>query len=170
MCSDPTEPGHEAALQLWQDGYRRQGGGDLDAAAELYGKSIALHPTAEAWTFLGWVASLRGEHQRAIQHCHRAIAVDPTYGNPYNDIGAYLIELGRWEEAIPWLERATEAPRYEARVYPWTNLGRAYEHLGRVKEAIARYRKALEVEPRYLPAARALDRLLARRNGKVTGS
>jgi hypothetical protein len=30
----------------------------------------------------------------AITECHHAIEVDPDFGNPYNDIGAYLIEQG----------------------------------------------------------------------------
>ena len=29
--------------------------------------------------------------------------VDPSYGNPNNDIGASLIEQGKDEKAIPWL-------------------------------------------------------------------
>lgn len=167
MCSDPTQPGHAEALQLWEEGSRRQMERDLDGAERLYQQSLELHPTAEAWTFLGWVASWRGDPQRAIECCQHAIEVDPTFGNPYNDIGAYLIELDRAEEAISWLERATQAPRYEARVFPWTNLGRVYERLGRFKEAVAHYRKAIEIEPRYTPALQALDRLLSRRNGRV---
>jgi Tfp pilus assembly protein PilF len=167
MCSDPTQPDHAAALELWQAGSRRQMERDLDGAERLYQQSIHLHPTAEAWTFLGWVASWRGDPQKAIECCHKAIEVDPTFGNPYNDIGAYLLELDLPEEAIPWLEQAITAPRYEARVFPWMNLGRAHERLGRFKEAIAHYRKAIELEPRYVPAVHALDRLLSRRNGQV---
>ena len=30
----------------------------------------------------------------------------PTFGNPYNDIGAYLIAKGELDEAIEWLEKA----------------------------------------------------------------
>ena len=52
--------------------------------------------------------------------------MDPDFGNPYNDIGAYLIQMGRLDEAIPWLEKATRAPRYEAPHFPRFNLGRAY--------------------------------------------
>src|SRR5947199_7440992 len=126
MCSDPTKPGHAEALDLWEQGYRRQMERDLTGAERLYRRSIEGHPTAEAWTFLGWVASWRGNVERAIECCQRAIEVDPTYGNPYNDIGAYLIEQDHWEEALPWLKRAIEAPRYEARVFPWMNLGRVY--------------------------------------------
>jgi tetratricopeptide (TPR) repeat protein len=168
MCSDPTQPGHGEALALWEDGSRRQMERDLEGAERLYRWSIELHPTSEAWTFLGWVASWRGNVEEAITCCQRAIEVDPTFGNPYNDIGAYLIELERMEEAVPWLQRTLEAPRYEARIYPWVNLGRVYERLGRFKQAIEHYRKALEIEPRYRPALDALDRLLIlliRRNG-----
>ena len=167
MCSDPQAAGHQDALELWQQGYQRQTGGDLDAAERLYRRSIELHPTSEAWTFLGWVFSWRGDPRTAIDYCHRAIEVDPTFGNPYNDIGAYLLELGQAEEAIPWLKRALDAPRYEARLYPWLNLGRAHERLGRFQDAIHHYRKALEIEPTYRPATQALERLLTRRNGKV---
>ena len=167
MCSESTHPDHPGALELWRKGFEQQQGGDLDAAERLYRQSIVFHPTAEAWTFLGWVASWRGDPKSAIDCCHRAIEADPTFGNPYNDIGAYLLELDRAEEAIPWLQQAIEAPRYEARVYPWMNLGRAYERLGRFHEAVEHFRKALELEPRYAPAAEALERLQTRRNGKV---
>lgn len=167
MCSNAQDPDHIAALALWEEGSRLQMAQDLDAAERLYRRSLALHPTAEAWTFLGWLLSWRGDIERAIEYCRRAIEVDPGYGNPYNDIGAYLIEQGRFEEAIPWLRRAIEAPRYEARVFPWVNLGRAFELLGQFKEAIAHYRRALEIAPGYQPALLALERLVARRNGQV---
>ena len=40
----------------------------------------------------------------------------PDVGNPYNDIGSYLIKLGRLDDAIPWLRRAMTARRYEPRL------------------------------------------------------
>ena len=51
------------------------------------------YPTAEAYTFLGWTYHFQGRIEDAIAECKRAIEVDPEFGNPYNDIGAYLIEL-----------------------------------------------------------------------------
>ena len=60
-----------------------------------------------AWyTFRGWAVSFLGDLDAAIEDCKRAIRIDPDFGNPYNDIGAYLIEQEEWEEAIPWLEKA----------------------------------------------------------------
>ncbi len=114
------------AWEVLQDAYQAQMEGDYDRAVELYQSSLELYPTAEAHTFLGWTYHFQGKLDEAIAECKRAIEIDPEFGNPYNDIGAYLIELGRFEEAIPWLERATEARRYEPRHFPHYNLGRAY--------------------------------------------
>lgn len=75
-------------------------------------------PRPEAYALRGWTYSCLGDYQRAIAECREAIKVDPEFGNPYNDIGAYLIEQGKWEEAIPWFKQATDAKRWEARCYP----------------------------------------------------
>ena len=140
-------------------GYRLQMQGDLEKAAESYRKSIAAQPLPEAHTFLGWTYSFMRRMQDAIDECHKAIAIDPEYGNPYNDIGAYLIELGKWEEAIPWFEKAIEAPRYDPRHFPHFNLARVYIQGYDYDKAIGHLRKALELEPRYGSARRELQRL-----------
>ena len=154
----------QKAMVLFERAYRRQMNGEFADAIMLYKRSIATHPTAEAYTFLGWTYSLINRPEEAIAMCRKAIAVDPTFGNPYNDIGAYLIEMGRWQEAIPWLEKATLAPRYEAPQFPYVNLGRVYEHLGRYRTALSCYDQALEIDPLYLPATWAKTALLAKMN------
>jgi tetratricopeptide (TPR) repeat protein len=152
----------ETLTQAWevlQDAYQAQMEGDYERAIELYQSSLELHPTAEAHTFLGWTYHFQGKLDDAIGECKRAIEIDPEYGNPYNDIGAYLIELGRFDEAIPWLERATEAQRYEPRHFPHYNLGRAYLGKEMYGRAIRCFQEALNVEPRYSLARNALDSL-----------
>jgi len=133
--------------------------GDYDRAVELYRGSLALHPTAEAHTFLGWTYHFQGKIAEAIAECKRAIEVDPDFGNPYNDIGAYLIDLERYDEAIPWLERAITAKRYEPRQFPYFNLGRVYLAKNSINRARELFRKALEIEPRYSLAREALEKL-----------
>jgi Tfp pilus assembly protein PilF len=149
----------DLARDEFQRAYEHQRGGRLDDAIAGYRRSIAAHPTAEAHTFLGWAMSFQGRHEDAIAECKLAIAVDPAFGNPYNDIGAYLIELGRHDEAPAWLERAKKAPRYEPRQFPYFNLARVYVKQNRVREAIAELRHALTIEPRYEIARRELTRL-----------
>src|SRR5690349_6449307 len=79
------------AWDLFQQAYEQQMKRELEEAVNLYKKSLATHPTAEAYTFLGWTYSWTGRIDEAIDECHKAIAQDPDFGNPYNDIGAYLI-------------------------------------------------------------------------------
>src|SRR5260370_42301090 len=152
----------ERESQAWervQEAYQAQMGGDYARAVELYRDSLALYPTAEAHTFLGWTFHFQGKIQEAIAECKRAIEVDPDFGNPYNDIGAYLIGLERFDEAIPWLERATTAKRYEPRHFPYFNLGRAYLAKGMINRARELFQEALEIEPRYTLAQRVRDSL-----------
>ena len=152
------------AQRYFQKGYEAQTNGDLDAAIEYYSRSIEIMPTAEAHTFRGWAWSFKGEYETAIVECKRAIEVDPTFGNPYNDIGAYLIELGRHEEAIPWFRKAMTAKRYEPRHYPHFNLSRVYVKQGKIQEAIGEIKAALTLEPGYVLARKELHRLLGMLN------
>lgn len=152
------------ATALWQEAYRRQMAGDLDEAIALYQRSIAIRPTAEAHTFLGWTYSFQGRLEEATAECLKAIEVDPDFGNPYNDIGVYLMQQGRLEEAIPWLERAKRAPRYEPRQFPYLNLGRIYLRQGRWWDALREFEGAVAAAPGDAEAARALHGLRARLN------
>ncbi|TLY30401.1 MAG: tetratricopeptide repeat protein [Nitrospirae bacterium] len=138
--------------------------GEFEEAVKLYTESIELYPTAEAYTFRGWTHSFMGMLDEAIEDCHRAIAVDPDFGNPYNDIGAYLIEKGQLDDAIEWLEKATRAKRYESPAFPHLNLGRVYEKKREWDKALECYQQALRINPKYDLAQRAFTRLRAMMN------
>lgn len=161
-CAPPphnTPMSQETLTRAWevlQDAYQAQMEGDFERAEELYLSSLELHPTAEAHTFLGWTYHHQGKIEDAIVQCKRAIQVDPDFGNPYNDIGAYLIELNRFDEAIPWLQQATEARRYEPRHFPHYNLGRAFLAKECYVDAQRYFQQSLEIEPRYSLAREAL--------------
>lgn len=146
---DSMKPSFEGSPEAWIQftrAYTLQMRGQLDAAIVAYKESIRFRPTAEAHTFLGWTYSFQGKVELAIECCKEAIATDPDFGNPYNDIGAYLLQLGRPGEAIDWLVKAVHAPRYEAKHFPWANLGSAYESLGETARAIKCYKRALNLE------------------------
>jgi tetratricopeptide (TPR) repeat protein len=153
------------ALRYFQAAYEAQiARREFDEAADLYKQSIEAYPTAEAHTFLGWTYSFMGLVEEAIDECLKAIEVDPDFGNPYNDIGAYLIERGDLHGAVAWLQRAKAAARYEAYFYPYFNLGRVYEAQGRLMEAMAEYKAAIELKADYTVAIQAFRRLQGRLN------
>jgi tetratricopeptide (TPR) repeat protein len=151
----------DLALDLFQEAYEQQMNGDLERAISLYKRSLSILPTAEAHTFLGWTYAFQKRFDEAIRECEKAILADPDFGNPYNDIGAYLIEGGRFDDAIPYLRRALAAKRYEAYHYPHYNLGRVFEKKGMWSEAAHEYNEALRIDPDYTVAHRSLVRLQA---------
>lgn len=141
-----TEQWH-SAVDLFHRAVALQYQGRLAQAVETYQRSIATYPTAEAHTFLGWTYSWMGENDRAISEAERAIDLDPDYGNPYNDIGVALIEMGQLDAAIPWLEKAIAARRYEPRHFPHLNLGIIWVRKGIWIDALAAFEEALRVTP-----------------------
>ena len=152
-------PPADRAEELWRQGYVLHVLGAYGQAVVLFERSIEVRPTAEGHTFLGWSLSHLGRIEEAIAECKRAIDIDPDFGNPYNDIGVYLIELGRWDEAIPWLEKAMQAKRYCCYQFPHFNLGRILLKRGKLAEAKRRFEQALEYDPDYLPAKMGLEEI-----------
>ncbi|HEV2800418.1 MAG TPA: tetratricopeptide repeat protein [Pyrinomonadaceae bacterium] len=152
------------AVELFRRAYEAQQASAYSEAIELYRRSIDVYPTAEAHTFLGWVYSFQQRYDEAIDACLAAIRVDPTFGNPYNDIGSYLIAKGDLYNCVRWFERALRAPRYESYAFPHFNLGRVYEQRGQLLRAARHYGLALQQAPDFAQANKALRRLQARLN------
>ena len=159
----PMGPKREA-IELFRRAYEAQAAEDYEEAIELYKRSIAIHPTAEAHTFLGWVYSFQERYDEAIEECLEAIRVDPTFGNPYNDIGSYLVAKGNLYDCVKWFKRALAAPRYESYAFPHMNLARVFEQRGHLLKAARHYDLALKQEPGYKQATIAMRRLQGRLN------
>lgn len=154
----------QKALRYFKEAFEAQKSGNLEDAISLYKESIGIYPTAEAHTFLGWTYSFQNRIDEAIEECLLAISVDSSFGNPYNDIGVYLMEKGDYRGAIDWLKKAMVAPRYECYFYPHFNMGRILEKQGLYLTAISEYSKALSYNPNYQLALKAINRLQAKLN------
>ena len=162
MYDDDISPAAKyAAKQLFHEAYEAQLAHNYEEAIELYKRSIETYPTAEAHTFLGWVYSFQDRYDEAIEECLEAIRVDETLGNPYNDIGSYLLAKGDSYGCVRWFKRALFAPRYESYAFPHFNLGRVYETRGKYLDAVRHYTLALEQQPGFTEAATALRRMQA---------
>jgi len=152
------------ASEYFKKAYDLHLNGEIDDAIKNYKLSIEYYPTAKAHTYLGWAYSLQSKYEKAIKECEIAVELDPDFGNPYNDIGSYLIKLERFDEAISWLEKAIDAADYEPRYYPYYNLGRIYEKKGDWFTAMKYYEDALNINPDYEVSKSALLRLTAMMN------
>ena len=154
-----TQQDKERALALVEQAMNHQMAEELDEAIGLYKRSIALYPTADAHTYLGWAYSFQGRIDEAIAQCEIAIQLDPEFGNPYNDIGVYLMQQQKLDEAIPWLEKAKHAKRYQPRYFPYLNLGRVYSAKGMLQKALEEFRGALRLNPHDSAIAHLIDEL-----------
>lgn len=121
--------------------------GDIHEAIACFKQSLEFSVTPEAYTYWGWMLSFTGQLDLAIEMCMKAIEIDPDFGNPYNDIGTYHMKKGELEAAVPWLEKAKQAKRYEPRQFPFLNLGRIYLSQGMFLKALVEFEQALVYDP-----------------------
>jgi Tfp pilus assembly protein PilF len=149
----------QTAEQLYNTGYLMILLGRPEEAVQLFKRSLEIEVTAEAHTYMGWALSHMGEYKRAMQEAEKAIRIDPDFGNPYNDIGVYLIQQGRDDEAVPYLEKAMRAKRYCCYQFPHFNMGRIYLKKKMFEKAREQFKKSLQFDPNYAPALDALDLL-----------
>jgi tetratricopeptide (TPR) repeat protein len=154
-----TQKDHQRALELVQQAMNHQMAHEFDEAIRLYKQSIAVCPTADAHTYLGWAYSFQGKIDEAISQCEIAIRLDPEFGNPYNDIGVYLMQQQRLDEAIPWLEKAKAAKRYEPRHFPFLNLGRVYVAKGMINKALEEFQGAVRLNPDDMDLPQIIEQL-----------
>ena len=146
----------QEAQNLCQEGMDQLNRGHILKAINKFNQSLAIQATAEGYTYRGWAISFLGMLDQAIDDCRQAIQIDPNFGNPYNDIGVYLMNLGENDKGVPWLEKAKQAKRYEPRHFPYLNLGRIYLEKGDQMKALDEYIQALDIDPENKVALKAI--------------
>ena len=102
-------------------------------------------PTANHELMRGAQALGRKDMPHAIKHFDRAIEQCPTFAEPYNQraIARYLLE--EYEPSIADCEKAIELMPCHFGAH--AGMGHCYAHLGKSREAVAAYEKALEANP-----------------------
>jgi tetratricopeptide (TPR) repeat protein len=93
----------------------------------------------------------QGDNSGAMTHAQKALAIEPDFEVPRNNLGVVLFERGQVDDAIANYRLALAGhPDYEPALY---NLGKALLQQGHWDEAIATLQKALLLKPTDAPAA-----------------
>lgn len=88
----------------------------------------------------------KGEYDRAIVDCNKALSIDPRDDHAYNDRGAAYYLKDNYDQAITDYSQAIRLnPKF---IDPWHNRGMAYAAKGDLDTAIADYNHALTIDPR----------------------
>ena len=69
------------------------------------------------------------------------------------------MQKGQFDDAIPWLQTAKNAKRYEPRHFPYLNLGRVYLAKGESMRALDEFVRALEIHPEDGSALEAIEKI-----------
>jgi tetratricopeptide (TPR) repeat protein len=134
-------------------------------AFPLLNLGVALYPDSPGpLTHLGEAYIWTGDVESAVRLYKRAKALDPDHPdlrlNHFYDLGRQLIEAGKDERVFTALEVAEAHFPRNAKLC--SDLGDLYVQIGDKDKAIAYYKKALAIAPRFKDAQDKLDQLKRR--------
>jgi tetratricopeptide (TPR) repeat protein len=148
-------PDHAPSLVV--AGRAARASGDLAQAAKWFARASELSPNRPEPAFLACVALLERGDAEALSMLERLLQQFPDYADGWSEIGSTLRDAGRLEAAAVALARAARAsddPLHQVR------LGAVLQASGRLSEAIAAFRLALEAAPELFEARRGLGMCL----------
>ena len=141
--------------------------GRLQAAEQIYRQVLAADPNQpDAWHLLGIIADQVGKHAAAVEHIAHAIRLAGDQAVFHQSLGDAYLALGRTVDAVSCYQRAlalkpddVEAQRRlgdaiagrrglaPSSADELNGLGITLAQQGRLDEAIADFRRALEINP-----------------------
>ena len=120
-------------------------GNALDQAIAEYEKIVSLEPRdVEDRMVLGQLYTVKREPQKAEEQFKTAQAIDPDSEEVVLNLARLYAESGDIDRAAKVIEAVPEADRSSKMEFA---LGAAYDQLKRPKDAIAAYRRAVDIEP-----------------------
>ena len=124
------------------------GRGQYEKAAQEFQRAADAEPANDdAWRGLALAQERLGKVQEAEDTYRRAIGLRRHYWASYNQLGLFFYHHGRYREAAEqWERTAALTPDNSQAFY---NLGAAYAQLERFEDAIAAFRKSIELRPTY---------------------
>jgi YYY domain-containing protein len=138
--ADPTlaSVAFELALRYRDLGRFDDAAGVLSPATRANPNDVALH---HLW---GDILRDAGRLDEAEEAYRQAAVGNPTASN-YNKLGSELLRMGRFDKAEAALIEATAIDSQEPE--PYFQLGRVYEQLGKLPQALQSYKRYIELAP-----------------------
>lgn len=133
------------AYSFLRAGMANQNTGDRKGAERHYRRGLEIAPdNVELHNALGWTLFQDGRSAEAVAEYERALALDPKHAKAHNNLALAQVELGHFAEAA---EHFAASLAIEPKAEIYSDLGFVKARLGRPEDALADYRKALELDP-----------------------
>ncbi len=121
----------------------------LETAEQLVQKSTDLSgPDSDTHQILGMVYYLRRQYDKAIAECQKAVVLSPNSAEANFRYGQALRYAGRFDEAIPIIEKAIRLNPFTPMVYI-NNLAWVYAFSEQYEKAISLWDSAIKRNPDY---------------------
>jgi len=160
----------EASAGLGRDGARecylatlRAASSDTDQAG-FHACSLALDGAVDPDMRAGLLANrayirLRmADYPGTVADADASLSLAPDLAAANLNRGAGLIGMGRYQDALPPLEKAVASSNGDKLKLAYYNRAIAREHLGDIRGAYFDYKKATELDPKFAPAQEQLTR------------
>ena len=161
---------YRTALRIWPDlpqklvAFNYQYGkllldmGRLDEAAVVFARAAAMDPTSSVPHYnLGLIYGRWGKYRDSEAALLKSLELNSEEPETYNTLSRLMIEVGRYNEAVSWAEKAIRRKPD----FLWSHFNRAWalEKLGRLQEAKAGYERVQALDPGLGEAAARLAHL-----------
>jgi len=91
--------------------------------------------------------NLEGSVHRVIEELHKALELDPSYGEALNELAYRYAAIGDYATAIEYFKRYAAVSPGDAN--PFDSMGDLYFRMGKLDEALVQYKEALFVKPNF---------------------
>ena len=157
----PAESSQPTTDELIAEGQALEDEGQLEAAEKLYRQAAEIDPDcARAYLNIGNVLETRNELEEAEANYRMALKRDPEYGGAYANLGKICLDKQAYTEALELYNKASQLLPGAAGLEALIGIGFSLSQLGRSRESIAAYEKALRYAPHHEGANLALSHLL----------
>ena len=132
--------------------------GDFESAIKHYADATMLDPTnTDAWITLGLVYHRTNDFQSSVSCVKRAISIDPLNETAHYNLACVYHDLRMFDEAIDMYNTALLCnPLHRDALF---NVGLVYKLQGKFDDARKCFRKALDVDPSFTIAEKAIELL-----------
>jgi len=147
---DPAEANTRLAIEYMREGM-------YEAAMEKFKKALKQNPRLQmAHSSVAILYERLGETDLADKHYRRAYNLDRDDALTLNNYGRFLCREGRLKEADKMFMSAISNPLYKHPEMVYTNAGICANKKPDLELADKYFRKALQLNPKYAPALRAM--------------
>jgi superkiller protein 3 len=154
--------------QLYQQGNAAQSAGKYSQAEKIWRRVLQLDPNnASVYNGLGYALSNQKKLEEAIAAYRKAIQIDPNYAEAYNGLANALFILTQRQYYQVIASLFSDCLEYDQQVSGSPVnfdlircLDRRIKEVKELKEVIAAYRKAIQLNPNYVEAYNGLGNAL----------